>query len=574
MTTRIDVAIQTPRLNLTIFRRPRLKMNVLPRYPYSLTASLPVMLTVNGGAYNISLDANYLASFIPSLAPADGYSYGIKNAAWSRVAPLDSPILIGNPQAPTPVVDDNDTSIATTSYVIGQASNASPAMDGAATAGAATRWARGDHVHPTDSSRAPLASPTFTGDPKAPTPAVDDNDTSIPTTSWVMGQAYTSNPAMNGVAAPGSVTRWAKGDHVHPTDTSRAANTVFGASGGSHSTGLVPDPGAVVGITKFLREDATWQLPSGGGTTVTISDTPPGSPSVGNLWWESDSGVLYIYYNDGTSSQWVPATVNPNTATLNARELLTAARTYYVRTDGSDSNNGLANTAGGAFLTLQKAMDVIASLDCSIYNVTVNVAAGTYTGQLILKSYLGAGSVNFVGDAVTPANVILSSASSVVVSTATGGIFTMSGFRVQSSGGQDVSVGSPTTLSLSNMEYNGSSANFRIYANSYGKLTCTGANHKVLTGGIGLFLTEIHGVIYINSATFTFGASVTYTGATATARQIGYMEATSAVFTLGAFTVTGNRYAVANAGGIAGTGGGASFFPGTVAGTNSGGFYV
>jgi hypothetical protein len=42
--------------------------------------------------------------------------------------------------------------------------------------------------------------------------------------------------------------------------------------------------------------------------------TPPGSPTVGELWWYSDAvsggGILYIYYNDGTSTQWVP--VSPN----------------------------------------------------------------------------------------------------------------------------------------------------------------------------------------------------------------------------------------------------------------------
>jgi hypothetical protein len=40
---------------------------------------------------------------------------------------------------------------------------------------------------------------------------------------------------------------------------------------------------------------------------VTISDTAPSSPAASNLWWESDSGILYIYYNDGTTSQWVQA---------------------------------------------------------------------------------------------------------------------------------------------------------------------------------------------------------------------------------------------------------------------------
>lgn len=40
---------------------------------------------------------------------------------------------------------------------------------------------------------------------------------------------------------------------------------VMGASGASHAAGAVPDPGASVGTTKFLREDATWQVPSGSG---------------------------------------------------------------------------------------------------------------------------------------------------------------------------------------------------------------------------------------------------------------------------------------------------------------------
>lgn len=34
--------------------------------------------------------------------------------------------------------------------------------------------------------------------------------------------AYTTNPAMNGTASPGTSLSWARGDHVHPVDTSRA----------------------------------------------------------------------------------------------------------------------------------------------------------------------------------------------------------------------------------------------------------------------------------------------------------------------------------------------------------------
>lgn len=39
-------------------------------------------------------------------------------------------------------------------------------------------------------SGAPINSPTFTGDPKAPTPATADNDTSIATTAFVKAQGY------------------------------------------------------------------------------------------------------------------------------------------------------------------------------------------------------------------------------------------------------------------------------------------------------------------------------------------------------------------------------------------------
>ena len=40
---------------------------------------------------------------------------------------------------------------------------------------------------------------------------------------------------------------------------------------------------------------------------VSVGETPPNipTPNEGELWWESDTGDLYIYYNDGDSSQWV-----------------------------------------------------------------------------------------------------------------------------------------------------------------------------------------------------------------------------------------------------------------------------
>lgn len=40
-------------------------------------------------------------------------------------------------------------------------------------------------------------------------------------------------------------------------------------------------------------------------TSVTLSDTAPSSPAAGHIWADTATGTLYIYFNDGTSSQWV-----------------------------------------------------------------------------------------------------------------------------------------------------------------------------------------------------------------------------------------------------------------------------
>lgn len=53
--------------------------------------------------------------------------------------------------------------------------------------------------------------------PSGGIPATDLASDVIPT----VPSAYASNPAMDGTASPGSSTSWAKGDHVHPSDTSR-----------------------------------------------------------------------------------------------------------------------------------------------------------------------------------------------------------------------------------------------------------------------------------------------------------------------------------------------------------------
>lgn len=103
-----------------------------------------------------------------------------------------------------------------------------------------------------------------------------------------------------------------------PVNTIKGNNTGAAASPsdltGTQVTALLDTFGALKGLvpaspggSTYLRADGTWATPAGGGggASVTIGDTPPASPTVGSIWWESDSGNPYIYYQDANSSQWV-----------------------------------------------------------------------------------------------------------------------------------------------------------------------------------------------------------------------------------------------------------------------------
>ena len=67
--------------------------------------------------------------------------------------------------------------------------------------------------------------------------------------------------------------------------------TSFVKTGGTSSQYLMADGSVTTGG-------------GGGGASVTISDTAPAA-SAGDLWWESDTGRLKIYYQDTDTTQWV-----------------------------------------------------------------------------------------------------------------------------------------------------------------------------------------------------------------------------------------------------------------------------
>jgi hypothetical protein len=58
------------------------------------------------------------------------------------------------------------------------------------------------------------------------------------------------------------------------------------------------------GTTTWVFDGTAWNIMPQLSPAV-ASDLPPSNPAVGQLWWRSTNGKLYIYTDDGNSKQWV-----------------------------------------------------------------------------------------------------------------------------------------------------------------------------------------------------------------------------------------------------------------------------
>jgi hypothetical protein len=210
---------------------------------------------------------------------------------------LASTALTGTPTAPTAAQNTNTTQIATTAFVLGQGNStaATIAMNGTQAAGASNLYARADHVHPSDTSRAPLASPSLTGVPLSTTAAVDTATTQIATTAFVVGQAAGTAPLINGaVATIGTSLRYARQDHVHPNP---GAWTAYTPTLGGFTPGNGTATGRYLQIGKLVIFVAKFTFGSTSAAaaavpTLTLPVTAVGTDLAFNLaGWFEDTGV-------------------------------------------------------------------------------------------------------------------------------------------------------------------------------------------------------------------------------------------------------------------------------------------
>jgi hypothetical protein len=266
------------------------------------------------------------------------------------------------------------------------------------------------------------------------------------------------------------------------------------------------------------------------------------------------------------------------------RDKLSAARTYYVRTDGDDDNDGLADSAAGAFATIQKAIDTVANLDLGIQDVTIQIGAGTYTDPVILKALTGAGAVTLRGNPSTPSDVVISRSGAgvrCIEAEYIAGDWRLDGLRLTTSGTSALSAcihanGPATTVRFENIDF-GPSQGRHISAEGGALMKRTGP--CTISGGAAAHLFIRICALYDN----LFSGDVTFVGDGLTANFTAAFAvcATNAVIFhphgsyVNGGSVTGQRYQATRNGVIQSGDGTAGYFPGDAAGTTeTGGQYV
>ena len=220
-----------------------------------------------------------------------------------------------------------------------------PVVNGAAAPGSADALSRGDHVHPNDTTKADLASPTFTGVPAAPTASVGTNTTQVATTAFVNSEIANDAILLNTVTA--------------------SAQLLVGAGSASVAALSSGSAGQVLTVSGSATYGLAW-LDAGGGATVVMSPDEPVDQENGTLWVDTDSDVPTF-----TASAYVLNSLVTAKGDLVAAAASGTPDNLAVGTDGQ-----YLKAASGETLGLDWAgLDVVIGVACS--DETTDLATGT-----------------------------------------------------------------------------------------------------------------------------------------------------------------------------------------------------
>ena len=246
-------------------------------------------------------------------------------------------------------VQDNITALNTgkaESSDVPTASTSTPQKDGTGSYGSGTTYARGNHVHPTDDSRQAkiTASGILKGDGNGGvSAAASGTDYALPSS---VPTASTSTPNMDGTGSYGTGTTYARGNHTHPTDTSRQAKIT--ASG-------------------ILKGDGN------GGVSAATAGTDYQTPLTAGTDYVAPSAL----------SSYIPSSekgANSGVATLDSYGQVTAAQGA-ARVISVAANRTLSATDAGAWLNVTgtRTISIPSTLSVGTEIIIANYGTGVVT---------------------------------------------------------------------------------------------------------------------------------------------------------------------------------------------------
>lgn len=303
-------------------------------------------------------------------------------------------------------------------------------------------------------------------------------------------------------------------------------------------------------------------------------------------------GLIAYGYGGGATPLPLQFNINGVLTSLNntGRTRLTGNVLYYVSNTagaacgtstcalGNDSNNGLSPTT--PFLTIQEAWNTIAyTLDLNGFNVTVQIADGTYTATpRVLQMGEGppgvfqATSIAFQGNSSNNMNVSLSGSTAAINCGVQGKGTTQVTFRnmhLQSSGGNDLNAAG-CILVVNNLDFGtaGGAQGAQVYAFHGGFITTEGnAPYTISGNAYAHVLAQTDSTVAMHASGVTCSNSPAFSGATVVSQYAGANAFYGGITFTNCGSVTGSRYLVEYGGAYIDVGGaGTSYIPGSTDG--------
>lgn len=330
---------------------------------------------------------------------------------------------------------------------------------------------------------------------------------------------------------------------------------------------------SVVSVTDLSTTRSTSSSPSGFLAAVAVTTTLSGDGTAASPLAVVSAPIL-------TTARTINGVSFNGSANVAGREVLAAPRTIYVRSDGNDSNTGLVDSAGGALLTLQAAVNLVCStLDMGNNQVTIDVGNGTYAAVNLLP-YVGNLPVIILGDVTTPSNVLVTSATTIPINLsatycASFTVWTLQGLKLTTTGtgGSCISVNFPSRVNIDRCEF-GACVSRHQDAQNGGQIFQIGA--YTISGGATchMFATAMSVIRNIGAFTVTLTGTPAFSSAFSNATYNSTISIRSGSVAYSG-SATGLRYTVDYASAIFTNAGGATFFPGNSNGTPgaNGGYY-